>query len=106
MDRETEAFILDTLRRHNILTLATVREDGFPQATAVGYVNDRLTIYVGCGAGSQKARNVRRCAKVSLTIDHDEEDWGKIQGLSMGATAEIVTDPAEIGHVGELMFAK
>jgi hypothetical protein len=33
MDRETEAFILDVLRRHNILTLATVREDGFPQAT-------------------------------------------------------------------------
>jgi general stress protein 26 len=106
MDRETEAFILDILRRHNILTLATVRENGFPQATTVGYVNDGLTIYVGCGADSQKARNVRRCAKVSLTVDHDEEDWGKIQGLSMGATAEIVTDPAEIAHIGELMFAK
>jgi hypothetical protein len=36
MDRETEAFILDILRRHNVLTLATVREDGFPQATTVG----------------------------------------------------------------------
>jgi general stress protein 26 len=83
-----------------------VREDGFPQATTVSYVNDGLTIYVGCGADSQKARNVRRCAKVSLTVDHDEEDWGKIQGLSMGATAEIVTDPAEIAHIGELMFAK
>ena len=106
MDRETEAFTLEILRRHNILTLATVREDGFPQATTVGYVNDGLTIYVGCGADSQKARNVRRCAKVSLTVDHDEEDWGKIQGLSIGAVAAVVTDPAEIAHVGELMFAK
>ena len=80
MDRETEALILDTLRRHNILTLATVREDGFPQATAVGYVNDRLTIYVGCGAGSQKARNVRRCAKVA----HDRPRRGGL-GQNTGA---------------------
>jgi hypothetical protein len=41
-----------------------VREDGFPQATTVGDVNDGLTIYVRCGADSQKARNVRRSAKV------------------------------------------
>jgi nitroimidazol reductase NimA-like FMN-containing flavoprotein (pyridoxamine 5'-phosphate oxidase superfamily) len=50
-----------------------VREDGFPQATTVGYVNGGLTIYVGGGVDSQKARNVRRCTKVSLTVDHDEE---------------------------------
>jgi general stress protein 26 len=106
MQPEIEAFILDFLHQHNILTLATVREDSFPQATTIGYVNDGLTIYVVCGADSQKARNVRRCPNASLTVDHDEEDWGNIQGLSMGATAEIVTDPAEIAQIGELMFAK
>lgn len=44
--------------------------------------------------------------KVSLAVDHDEEEWNEIQGLSMGGTAEIVTDPAEIAHIGELMLAK
>ena len=92
MDRESEAFILDLLRRYNVLTLATVREDGWPQATTVGYVHDGLTLYVGCGADSQKARNIERCNKVSLTVDRDEADWSRIQGLSMGATAEVVTD--------------
>jgi general stress protein 26 len=106
MDRKIEAFILDLLRQHNILTLATVREDGWPQATTVGYVNEGLTLYVGCGADSQKARNIRRSSKVSLTVDRDEQDWGRIQGLSMGATAEIVTDPAAIAHIGALMLAK
>ena|SRR5918994_183583 len=106
MDREIEVFILDLLRQHNILTLATVREDGWPQATTVGYVNDGLTLYVGCGADSQKLRNIQRCNKVSLTVDRDEQDWSRIRGLSMGATAEVVTDPAEIAHIGELMFAK
>jgi Pyridoxamine 5'-phosphate oxidase len=36
MQPETERFILDVLQAHNILTLATVREDGYPQATRVG----------------------------------------------------------------------
>jgi hypothetical protein len=45
MDHEIEAFIRDLLRRHNLLTLATVREDGSPQATTVGYVNAGLVIY-------------------------------------------------------------
>jgi general stress protein 26 len=106
MDRETEAFILDILRQHNILTLATVREDGFPQATTVGYISDGLSLYVGCGADSQKLRNIDRCNKVSLTVDHDEDDWSRIRGLSMGATAEVVTDPAEIARVIELTLAK
>jgi hypothetical protein len=106
MDPRTEAFVLDLLGRHNILTLATLREDGWPQATTVGYVNDGLTLYVGAGAESQKVRNIRRCPKVSLTVDHDEPDWGKIQGLSMGALAEIVTDPSELARAGELFFAK
>jgi nitroimidazol reductase NimA-like FMN-containing flavoprotein (pyridoxamine 5'-phosphate oxidase superfamily) len=106
MDRETEAFILDVLRQHNILTLATMRQDGWPQATTVGYVSDGLTLYVGCAANSQKVRNIERCNRVSLTVDHDEDHWSRIRGLSMGATAEVVTDPAEIARAVELILAK
>jgi Pyridoxamine 5'-phosphate oxidase len=36
MQPETKRFILDVLQAQNILTLATVREDGYPQATRVG----------------------------------------------------------------------
>jgi general stress protein 26 len=106
MDREIDVFILDLLRQHNILTLATVREDGWPQATTVGYVHDGLTLYVGCAANSQKVRNIERCNRVSLTVDHDEDQWSRIRGLSMGATAEVVTDPAEIARAIELILAK
>ena len=40
------------------LTIATVRNDGYPQATTVSYVNDGLTIYFGTTSDSQKARNI------------------------------------------------
>ena len=106
MDGTIKKFILDQLARHENLTLATVRADGYPQATTVGYVNDGLTIYVGTGPGSQKIDNIRRCDKVSLTVDDDEPDWNRIQGLSMGGRAQIVQDATEISHIGALMMAK
>lgn len=66
IDAETRGLIEKLLRAHNILTLATLREDGWPQATTVGYANDGLTIYIGIGKDSQKARNIAGCDKVSL----------------------------------------
>jgi nitroimidazol reductase NimA-like FMN-containing flavoprotein (pyridoxamine 5'-phosphate oxidase superfamily) len=106
MERATETLILGLLDRHNILTLATVREDGWPQATTVGYVNEGLTLYVGCGSDSQKLANILCCPKVSLTVDDDEPDWSRIQGLSMAATAEVVSDPTELARAGELFMGK
>lgn len=106
MDKDTERLVLDLLAQHNILTLATVREDGYPQATTVGYVNDGLTLYVGASPRSQKVRNIQRNPRVSLTVDHDYEDWNQIRGLSMGGIAGFVTDPQELRHVLGLMRRK
>ena len=46
------------------LTIATIRNDGYPQATTVSYVNDGLTIYFGTTSDSQKARNIAANNKV------------------------------------------
>ncbi len=53
------------------VSLATVRPDGWPQATTVGYVNEDLALYFLCSKDSQKAANLTRDSRVSLTIDHD-----------------------------------
>lgn len=50
------------------LSLATLRADGTPKATVVSYVSDGLSIYIGCAADSQKAANLARDPRVSLTI--------------------------------------
>lgn len=106
MDPSAQRLIDHVISSHNVMTLATVRPDGFPQATTVGYVNDGLTLYVGVGSDSQKLFNIMFSNKVSLTIDHEDADWGKIQGVSMGATAAVVSDPAEIERIGALMSQK
>jgi len=96
MDKKMENFVLDIMENHNILTLATLREDGYPQANTVTYANDGLTIYFSTAQDSRKIKNIKNSNKVSLTIDKDYEDWNKIKGLSMAATAEIPTNPDEI----------
>ena len=90
----------------NDMTIATVREDSYPQATTVSYVNDGLATYFGCAAQSQKAKNIGPNDKVSLTVNLPYASWDKIRGLSIGGRAAPVVDPKDMDRVGELMFRK
>jgi general stress protein 26 len=96
MDDTLKSKILELLDQHRLMTIATNRPDGWPQATTVGYVNDGLTIYFLCSPRSQKAANHARDNRISLTIDHDVSDPMAITGLSMAAHAHPVSDPTEI----------
>ncbi len=98
--------ILTLLDQHRIMTVATLRPDGWPQATTVGYVNEGLTLYFLCGLDSQKAKNLARDDRLSLTIDHDEADLMAITGLSMAARAQAVDDRAEAEKVLRMLPLK
>lgn len=106
MDDKLEAKILALLDQHRIMTIATLRPDGWPQATTVGYASEGLTLYFLCGLDSQKASNLARDDRVSLTIDHDAPQVMEITGLSMAARAKAVTDPAEAEKVLRLLMQK
>lgn len=99
-------FILGQLKAHHNMSLATVRADGYPQATTVAYANDGLTLYFACDRNSQKVRNLRRSSKVSLTISRDWASWKNIQGLSMGGNARILARPADIHRALGLLARK
>lgn len=103
MTPEQKAAVLDVLDQAKDITVATVREDGYPQATTVSFVHDGMIIYFGCGANSQKAHNIRHCDKVSLTADLPYRSWSEIRGLSLGGRAHFVDDPDELRLVFEAM---
>jgi nitroimidazol reductase NimA-like FMN-containing flavoprotein (pyridoxamine 5'-phosphate oxidase superfamily) len=106
MDDRLKAKILALLDQHRIMTIATLRPDGWPQATTVGYTSEGLTLYFLCGLDSQKARNLARDDRVSLTIDHDTPQVMAITGLSMAAHAKAVIDPVEGEKVLRLLMQK
>jgi nitroimidazol reductase NimA-like FMN-containing flavoprotein (pyridoxamine 5'-phosphate oxidase superfamily) len=106
MDAALRQKILELLDQHRLMTVATNRPDGWPQATTVGYVNDGLTLYFLCAPQSQKAQNLARDDRISLTIDHDTSDPMAITGLSMAAHARAVDDPVEVTKALNMMPAK
>ncbi|MBR0758963.1 pyridoxamine 5'-phosphate oxidase [Bradyrhizobium sp. CCBAU 65884] len=106
MDEAFRRKILRLLDQHRTTRIATLRPDGWPQVTTVGYANDGLVIYFLCGADSQKAANLARDDRVSLTVDDDPAQVMDIAGLSMAARAKLVTDPTEFEKALRLLISR
>ncbi|HSN20884.1 MAG TPA: pyridoxamine 5'-phosphate oxidase family protein, partial [Usitatibacter sp.] len=106
MDAALRQKIQDLLDHHRNMTIATLRPDGWPQATTVGYANEGLTLYFLCGKDSQKAANLERDDRVSLTIDDDTPEVMEITGLSMAARAKPVKDRAEAEKALRLLMER
>jgi general stress protein 26 len=100
-DKELEAKILELLDEHKVMTVATLRGDGWPQATLVGYVHDGFTLYFAAAMISQKVANISRDKRVSVALGHEEPT--RLRGLSMAAHAEVVSNFAEIEAVNALL---
>ena len=98
--------ILALLDQHRTMRIATLRPDGWPQVTTVGYANDGFAIYFLCGLDSQKASNLARDDRVSLAVDDDPAQVMDITGLSMAARATVVADPAEAEKAIGLLMSR
>jgi nitroimidazol reductase NimA-like FMN-containing flavoprotein (pyridoxamine 5'-phosphate oxidase superfamily) len=106
MKRQFKQQIIDLLDRHRIMTIATNRPDGWPQATVVGYANDGLIVYCLIARDSQKFANIARDPRVSLAIANDYPQPLQIKGLAMAARAVEAQDQGEIDHVAEILLRR
>ena len=105
MENLKERFVAE-LDKRRILSIATLRPDGWPQATIVGYVNDGTAIYFMISRESQKFANLNADNRASICIGEDTPDPMAIGGASMAATVAEVTDRAEQERVTALMFQR
>lgn len=103
MDADTHAQIIEILDKAKDMTIATVRSDGFPQATVVAYVHDNLRLYFWTGLATQKALNISACDKVSATIAPPYRSWAAVEGISLGGHASLVADRDELRTATTLM---
>lgn len=86
---------IEILKQNHIMAISTIRPDGWPQTTTVGYAHDELLIYFIVSRKSQKFANLERDDRVSIAIASDFHDPGTITGLSMAARASEVRDPKQ-----------
>ena len=106
MTPELREVVLGILDKHRIMTLATNRPDGWPQATVVGYANDGLKIYCFVSRLSQKYANIVRDPRISAAIASDFADPLDIKGLSLAGKAVTLTEPAEFDRACDIFLKR
>lgn len=106
LNDELRKKILEIYAGNSEITIATVRPDGWPQANVVDFSYIGLTMYFQSFESSQKAKNLEKDPRISLTITPPFNDFGEMLALSMAAHAERVTDRSEIAEMHRLFLER
>ncbi len=106
MMRSLKRLIIRMLNEHRVMTIATNRPDGWPQATMVGYVNDGFLLYCFVARNAQKYANIMHDPRVSIAIGSDAPQPLDIKGISLAGTAAVVVDESELDHVAALRLKR
>ena len=97
---------VEILDQNRLMALSTLRPDGWPQTTFVGYANEGLLLYFVVSRQGQKFANIREDDRVSLAVGRDFEDPSTIKALSIAAHASEVTDPAQRKRALDLLLGR
>jgi len=95
---------VEILDQNRLMALSTIRPDGWPQATFVGYANEGLLLYFVVSRESQKFANIQKDDRVSLVVGRDFHDPSTIKALSVAAHASEVTDAMQRKRAVELLL--
>jgi uncharacterized protein YhbP (UPF0306 family) len=101
-----KAKIVEVLQSQHLMTLATLRPDGYPQASILNYIADDITLYFATDAASQKVANIGFNNKVSVAIAVETEDFYKLSGLSMTGVARRILDKEAAAEFSLRLFRK
>lgn len=74
----------------NFATVATLNRDGGPQTSVVWIARDGDMVLFSTTAGRQKARNLARDPRVSLTVFDTANPY---RSIDIRGTAELIDDP-------------
>ena len=82
--KESRERVKQFLASHTTLTLATVAEDGRPQAASLFFaeMEDMSLIFLS-ERKTRHSHNIRRDSRVAATIYADGQQWQSIQGLQL-----------------------
>jgi hypothetical protein len=106
MDDQNRDKILSLLDQRRILSLATLRPDGWPVSTTVGLCPQRSYAEYSSRPGQPEGRELAKGRPVALTIDRDTPQSTAITVVPMVARPRPASYPTEVGKVLRLLMAK
>ena len=91
MAEDLKQQIVDYLKSHNTMTLATCAGD-VPWAATVFFASDDLRLYFFSAPESRHCQNLAANGRVAVTVQEDYQDWRKIKGIQLEGRAELSTE--------------
>jgi len=86
--------IVDYLKSHNTMTLATCAGD-VPWAATVFFASDDLRLYFFSAPESRHCQNLTGNQRVAVAIQEDYKDWREIKGIQLEGSVALVDGVVE-----------
>lgn len=83
------------LNAHGTMAISTVRPDGWPQTTVVGYANRGFDIVFMIFRSGQKYANIQHDDRISIAVASEATNIDELQAVYAGAHATEITEEAE-----------
>lgn len=97
---------IEILNSHRLMAISTLRPDGWPQTTIVGYANEGLTLYFMIFRSSQKLANIRHDKRVSFAVGGPAKDLSQATAVYAAAHATELVDSAERDHGWRVLVSR
>ncbi len=95
-----------------VARLASAGADGRPHLVPICFAFDEMTLYFAVDAKPKRTTNLKRLRniaanpRVSILIDHYEEDWGKLWWVRLDGAARVLADAAELERALQLLAGR
>lgn len=101
-----EHIAVKILNAHRTMAISTVRPDGWPQTTIVGYANRGFDIVFLIYRSGQKWANIQRDDRISIAVGSEPLELNALQAVYAGAHAAEIVDEAERMHAWEQLMQR
>lgn len=93
--KESRERLQQFLAGHTTLTLATVAEDGRPQAASLFFAEmEDLSLIFISERKTRHSQNIRRDSRIAATIYADGQQWQSIRGVQLEGRCQALTGQA------------
>jgi PPOX class probable F420-dependent enzyme len=95
-----------------VARLATIDPDGRPHLVPIVFVLEGETIYSAVDRKPKRSSTLRRIENararpdVTILVDHDEDDWGRLWWIRLRGRARVLDEGDERAHALTLLARK
>jgi nitroimidazol reductase NimA-like FMN-containing flavoprotein (pyridoxamine 5'-phosphate oxidase superfamily) len=94
------------LNAHRIMAISTIRPDGWPQTTVVGYANEGFDLFFMIFRSGQKYANIQRDDRISIAVTAEPAELNELKAVYAGAHAREITDESERTQAWRLLMQR